>query len=108
MRFAAPLAFVCAFLLALAIRFGWPWSTTLAAPIAAPFHEAELIFPLEHWHNHASCIVEAPNGDLLVCWFHGSGEREADDVKVEGARLRKGAQQWSLRFTMADTLGYPD
>jgi predicted neuraminidase len=75
---------------------------------AAPFYEAEIIFPLEHWHNHASCIVECPNGDLLVCWFHGSGERTADDVKVEGARLRKGAKQWSPRFTMADTPGYPD
>src|SRR5204862_427715 len=71
-------------------------------------YEAELIFPLETWHNHASCIVEAPNGDLLVCWFHGSGERTADDVKVEGARKRKGARAWSPRFTMADTPGYPD
>lgn len=74
----------------------------------APFYEAELIFPLEHWHNHASCIVEAPNGDLLVCWFHGSGERTADDVKIEGARRKKGAKTWSPRFTMADTPGYPD
>jgi predicted neuraminidase len=75
---------------------------------AEPFLESELIFPLEHWHNHASCIVEAPNGDLLVCWFHGSGERTADDVKIEGARLRKGEKRWSPRFTMADTPGYPD
>lgn len=73
-----------------------------------PFLESELIFPLEHWHNHSSCIVEAPNGDLLVCWFHGSGERQADDVKIEGARKRKGARAWSERFTMADTPGYPD
>ncbi len=73
-----------------------------------PFHEAELLFPLEHWHNHASAIVECPNGDLLVCWFHGSGERTADDVKVEGARLRKGAKKWGERFTMADTPNYPD
>ena len=73
-----------------------------------PFLESELIFPLEHWHNHASCIVETPNGDLLVCWFHGSGERTADDVKIEGARRRKGAKAWSPRFTMADTPGYPD
>ena len=73
-----------------------------------PFIESEIIFPLEVWHNHASCIVEAPNGDLLVCWFHGSGERSADDVKIEGARKRKGAKQWSPRFTMADTPGYPD
>jgi predicted neuraminidase len=73
-----------------------------------PFLTSELIFPLEHWHNHGSCIVEAPNGDLIACWFHGSGERTADDVKVEGARLRKGAKSWSGRFTMADTPGYPD
>ena len=66
---------------------------------AAPFHTAELIFPLEHWHNHGSCVVETPGGDLLVCWFHGSGERTADDVKVEGARLRKGQTGWSPRFT---------
>jgi predicted neuraminidase len=77
-------------------------------PRATAFYEAELIFPLEHWHNHASCIVECPNGDLLVCWFHGSGERTADDVKIEGARLRRGSKKWDERFTMADTLGYPD
>jgi predicted neuraminidase len=83
--------------------------TRAAAPEAtAPFITSELIFPLEHWHNHASCIVEAPNGDLLVCWFHGSGERTADDVKIEGARLRRGATVWSERFIMADTPGYPD
>jgi predicted neuraminidase len=74
----------------------------------APFLESELIFPLEVWHNHASCIVETPGGDLLVCWFHGSGERTADDVKIEGARKRKGAKKWSARFTLADTLEYPD
>jgi len=71
-------------------------------------YESELIFPLETWHNHASCIVEAPNGDLLVCWFHGSGERMADDVKIEGAWLRKGRSTWDPRFTMADTPGFPD
>jgi predicted neuraminidase len=75
---------------------------------AAPFLESEIIFPLEGWHNHASVIVEAPNGDLLVCWFHGSGERTADDVKIEGARKHKGAKKWSERFTMADTPDYPD
>jgi hypothetical protein len=52
--------------------------------------------------------VETPRGDLLVCWFHGSGERTADDVKIEGARRRKGEKTWSQRFTLADTLGFPD
>ena len=73
-----------------------------------PFLKSELVFPLEHWHNHASMIVEAPNGDLLVDWFHGSGERTADDVVVRGARLKKGAQAWSAPFLLADTPGYPD
>lgn len=78
------------------------------AVVGQAFLESELIFPLEHWHNHASTIVECPNGDLLVCWFNGSGERQADDVKIEGARLKRGSRQWSQRFTMADTPGYPD
>lgn len=85
-----------------------PSPTVLAQNHSKPFIQSELIFPLEHWHNHASCIVECPNGDLLVCWFNGSGERQADDVKVEGARMRRGSHQWSARFTMADTPGYPD
>jgi predicted neuraminidase len=74
----------------------------------SPRMESELVFPLEHWHNHASMIAEAPNGDLLVCWFHGSGERTADDVVIRGARLRKGAKAWSEPFLLADTPGYPD
>ena len=49
---------------------------------AAPQYSSELIFPLEKWHNHSSSIVELPNGDLLVCWFHGSGERTADHDHV--------------------------
>ena len=68
-----------------------------AESAAKPFIESELIFPPEHWHNHASCIVECANGDLLVCWFHGSGERTADDVKVEGARLPEAALKYTGR-----------
>jgi len=75
---------------------------------AAPEHTAELIFPLEHWHNHSSSIVELSNGDLLVCWFHGSGERQADDVKVLGARWSKRKNAWSKPFLMADTPFFPD
>lgn len=73
-----------------------------------PFHEAELIFPLEHWHNHGSSIVELPDGELFVTWYNGSGERQADDVKIEAARRRKGAKEWGQRFTLADTPGFPD
>ncbi len=72
------------------------------------FFTSELIFPLEHWHNHASMVVEQPSDELLACWFHGSGERTADDVVVLGARLKRGEQRWSAPFLMADTPGYPD
>ncbi|MBI3494154.1 MAG: exo-alpha-sialidase [Acidobacteria bacterium] len=74
----------------------------------SPSMTSELIFPLEHWHNHASMIVEAPNGDLLVCWYHGSGERTEDDVVIRGARFNKKTQKWSEPFLLADTPGYPD
>ncbi|KXK31973.1 MAG: hypothetical protein UZ16_OP3001002691, partial [Candidatus Hinthialibacteria bacterium OLB16] len=46
----------------------------------------ENIFPLQPQHCHSSSLVELPNGDLLVCWFQGSGERTADDVQILGAR----------------------
>lgn len=81
------------------------------APMAAaqePFLESELILPLDAQHNHASSIVELPNGDLLVCWYRGSGERTADDVQVMGARRKKGAKTWSAPFVLADTPGFPD
>jgi predicted neuraminidase len=75
---------------------------------AAPLYKAELVFPLHPKHNHAPGIVECPNGDLLVSWYRGSGERSADDVAVFGARRRKGAANWSESFLMADTPGFPD
>lgn len=78
------------------------------AGAAEPQHSSELIFPLEHWHNHGSCIVECPNGDLLVCWFHGSGERTADDVLIQGARRVQATGRWTAPFVMADTPDFPD
>jgi len=75
---------------------------------APPEPRFELIFPLDSQHNHGSCVVECPNGDLLTCWYRGSGERRADDVQVLGARKRKGSDRWSAPFTLADTTGFPD
>ncbi len=72
------------------------------------WRDDRLIFPAEHWHNHGSSIVETPGGDLLACWFHGSGERKADDVRVEGARFSRKTGTWSERTVWADTPGYPD
>lgn len=79
-----------------------------AASAAPPDLKAELVFPLHPKHNHAPGIVECPNGDLLVSWYRGSGERSADDVAVYGARLRKGTDQWSEPFLLADNPGFPD
>ena len=66
------------------------------------------IFPLQKNHVHSSSIVELPNGDVLSCWFEGSGERNADDVKIKGARLKNGEKQWGKPFLLADTPEFPD
>lgn len=75
---------------------------------AAPFFRDRLVFPVQSAHVHSSCIVECPNGDLLACWFQGSGERRASDVAIVGARLRRGAEDWSAVFPMADAPDFPD
>jgi predicted neuraminidase len=80
----------------------------VSAWAAAPSHSGELLFPLEKWHNHSSSVVELPNGDLLVCWFHGSGERTADDVVIRGARWSRKTGKWSEPFLMADAPGFPE
>lgn len=74
----------------------------------SPHFASELIFPLHPQHNHAPGVVETPDGDLLVSWYRGSGERKADDVAVFGARRRAGQSQWSEPFLMVDTPGFPD
>jgi predicted neuraminidase len=73
-----------------------------------PFFRADLIFPLDKWHNHGSSIVELPSGELLVAWYRGSGEHDANDVKIMGARKARGGSSWSEPFVMADTPNFPD
>jgi predicted neuraminidase len=73
-----------------------------------PHYKATLVFPLHAQHNHAPGVVECPNGDILVSWYRGSGERKADDVAVWGARMRKGESQFGEAFVMADVPGFPD
>jgi len=78
------------------------------AATAPPLCKSELIFPPEKIHNHSSSIVELPNGNLLVCWFHGSGERTADDVVINAARFSQKTGKWGTPFIIADTPGFPD
>ncbi len=68
----------------------------------------ELIFTPQEQHAHGSSLVLLPNGDQLVAWFQGSGERKADDVRILGSRLKKGAKSWTAPFLMADTKDIPD
>jgi predicted neuraminidase len=73
-----------------------------------PGLRTEIVFPYRADHNHAPGLVECSNGDLIASWYRGSGERSADDVRVCGARLRKGSHEWSKDFLMADFPGFPD
>lgn len=74
----------------------------------SPIVNSMIIFPLQEKHVHGSSLVALPNGDYLAAWFYGSGEKNADDVKIMGARLRKGQKKWSSPFLLADTPGLPD
>src|SRR5690554_7666545 len=76
--------------------------------IPSPIIHEELVFPYQQEHVHGSSLVELPNGDLLMAWFQGSGERTADDVRIMGARLKKGSKAWSEVFELADTPNLPD
>ena len=75
---------------------------------AEPIFSSQNIFPPTNKHAHSSSIVECPDGSFITCWFFGSGERTASDVVVQGARLAKGAKEWSPVFLMADTPKFPD
>jgi predicted neuraminidase len=90
------------------MRFLAPLFAALVCAAATPEYSAELIFAPEKWHNHSSSVVELPNRDLLVVWFHGSGEREADDVLIRGARWNHTTGKWTAPFLMADTPGFPE
>lgn len=88
-----------------------PLTLLLAASLLGaeqPFLESELIFPLGTLHAHSSSIVQLPNGDFYACWYKGSGERSADDVKVEASLLRRGTRTWSKPYTLVDQPEFPD
>jgi predicted neuraminidase len=92
------------------MRIRLPLLAVVVATVAfaQPAIQRQDIFPPETWHNHSSSIIEFPSGELFVVWFHGSGERKADDVRVMGARRASGAAAWSEPFEVADYPGFPD
>ena len=85
-------------------------SLALALPLfgADPLFESRFVFPPQALHVHSSSIVELPNGDIFNVWYYGSGERTADDVLLQAARLPKGATAWTAPYVVADTPGFPD
>ena len=72
------------------------------AAAEAPLSEEQFVFApkdLGHWHVHASCIVECPNGDLRAVWyengtpmpkpFFSENLDRSDDVRIGGSRKGK-------------------
>lgn len=84
------------------------------AKAAAALNEPEIIDVFDmicdcgENHIHGSTITELPNGELLVAWFQGDGERWGDNVKIMASRLPVGAEKWTEPFVMVDTEGFPD
>lgn len=82
-------------------------STEAVSQSATVLQKTDL-FPFQPQHVHGSTLVELPDGQILVAWFQGSGERQADDVAIMGARLAPGSLDWSTPFVMADVPDFPD
>jgi predicted neuraminidase len=91
----------------------------LASTDAAPVHRERFIFTGSRGHVHASSIVETPNGSLLAVWyengpdndayyFKGGDEDKADNVRIAGARLPRGGEEWEAPFVVSDTFGVSD
>lgn len=88
---------------------------------AQALHEEEFVFDPgaeSHGHVHASCLVECPNGDLLVTWYENAPRLAAyeylkeadksDDVRIGGCRCRRSVKAWDKPFVMADTFEVSD
>lgn len=107
---SGPLAlrFLCAASVTALLILGGRVVAAETSATSGPRLTTELIFPVQAQHTHGSTLVELANGDLLVGWFQGSGERWADDVRIMGARKKKGQTTWSAPFLLADVKEFPD
>ena len=62
---------------------------------------AQAQIPTECRSNHASCLTQLDNGDILCVWFGGSAEGSGD-TKIHLSRLNKGASQWTEPKRISD------
>jgi predicted neuraminidase len=98
----------------------WLLALTLGAQAEVLYEKGVVFDPAveSHGHVHASCIVECPNGDLLAVWYENGPplatyyyQKDADkrdDVRIGGARRRRGQTAWDRPFVMSDTFGVSD
>ncbi|MDF2964404.1 MAG: exo-alpha-sialidase [Paenibacillus sp.] len=66
---------------------------------------AEAYIPTPFRVNHAPCLTELNNGDLLAVWFSGQTEEGRPDIHIVMSRLKAGDEQWSepVRVSEDDT-----
>lgn len=57
--------------------------------------------PTECVQNHASNLLQLPNGDLLCTWFGGTQEG-IPDISAYYSRLKKGTSTWTPSIKLSD------
>jgi len=68
---------------------------------SADGNRVEAFIPPMGDENHASNMVELPNGDLLCVWFAGSMEGSGD-IKIALSRLPAGEARWTPPVWVSD------
>lgn len=58
-------------------------------------------------YKHPASITELPNGDLVIAYFGGSGEYEAD-TRVHLTYKRKGTDKWTAPVVISDNPEVPE
>ncbi|TBL79411.1 sialidase family protein [Paenibacillus thalictri] len=63
---------------------------------------AEAYIPTPFKVNHAPCLTELNNGDLLAVWFAGYTEEGRRDIHIVMSRLLAGEERWSEPVKVSD------
>jgi predicted neuraminidase len=71
------------------------------APAAGDPARVECFIPTIRVQNHASFLMELPNGDMGCVWFAGTQEG-IPDISVMFSRLAPGATRWTVPVQLSD------